>query len=97
MSQLDTVDSSRQSFTGESFEENDSDDEADSILPDNPSNNTNVFKNLVSSSPRRSVSSGNNSVLANCPDITIIKKEKPDSKVNNNSDHSESSSDHTGK
>lgn len=97
MSQLDTSDSCRQSLAGESMEENDSDDEADSILPDIPSNNTSVFKNLISSSPRRSSSSGNNSVLANCPDITIIKKEKPESKVNNNSDHSESSSDHQGK
>lgn len=97
MSQLDTMDSSRQSFSAECFEENDSDDEADSILPDNPSNNTNVFKNLVSSTPTRTTTSGNNSVLANCPDITIIKKEKPDSKVNNNFDHSESSSDHQGK
>lgn len=97
MSQLDTIDSSRQSFVGDGFEENDSDDEADSILPDNPSNNTNVFKHLVSSTPTRIPTSGNNSVLANCPDITIIKKEKPESKVNNNSDHSESSSDHQGK
>lgn len=102
MSQLDTTDSSRQSFPGEafpgeSFEENDSDDEVDSILPDNPSNNTNVFKHLVSSTPTRTLSSGSNSVLANCPDITIIKKEKPDNKVNNNTDHSESSIDHHGK
>ncbi|KAH1020408.1 hypothetical protein HUJ04_010076 [Dendroctonus ponderosae] len=37
--------------------------------------------------------SGNNSVLANHPDITLIKKEKTDGPVNNNSDHSESGSD----
>lgn len=93
MSQLDSKDSPRPSFTGESFEENDSDDETNSILPDNPSNNTNVFKNLVSFSPRKLFQSDNDSVLANCPDITIIKKEKSESMVNNNSDHSESSSD----
>lgn len=98
MSQLDSTDanSSRQSNAGESYEENESDDEADSILPDIPSNNTNVFKNLVATtqpSTTSSSSSGNNSVLANCPDITIVKKEKPENKVNNNSDHSESGSD----
>lgn len=50
MSQLDTSDmnSSRQSNAGESYD--DSDDEADSILPDTPSNNTNVFKSLVHTS-----------------------------------------------
>ncbi|KAH1020407.1 hypothetical protein HUJ04_010075 [Dendroctonus ponderosae] len=40
--------------------------------------------------------SGNNSVLANHPDITLIKKEKTDGPVNNNSDHSESGSDKSG-
>ncbi|XP_018579065.1 uncharacterized protein LOC108917106 isoform X2 [Anoplophora glabripennis] len=95
MSQLDTpdVNSSRQSNAGESYEEAESDDEADSILPDIPSNNTNVFKNLVSTPASTTSTSGSNSVLANCPDITIIKKEKPEAKVNNNSDHSESNSD----
>lgn len=95
MSQLDTPDanSSRQSNAGESYEEAESDDEADSILPDIPSNNTNIFKNLVSTTASTTSTSGSNSVLANCPDITIIKKEKPEAKVNNNSDHSESNSD----
>lgn len=95
MSQMDTADFSRQSFKMESFEENDSDDETDSILPDYPSNNSNAFKHLVTSTPSKSLppAAGNNSVLANCPDITIIKKEKTDSKVNNNTDHSENSSD----
>ncbi|KAJ8961429.1 hypothetical protein NQ318_014676, partial [Aromia moschata] len=95
MSQLDTPDanSSRQSNAGESYEEGDTDEEADSILPDIPSNNTNIFKNLVAPAANTTSTSGSNSVLANCPDITIIKKEKPEAKVNNNSDHSESNSD----
>ncbi|KAJ8983008.1 hypothetical protein NQ317_014305 [Molorchus minor] len=95
MSQLDTPDgnSGRRSIAGESYEEADSDDEADSILPDMPSNNSNLFKSLMSPTSNATSTSGGNSVLANCPDITIIKKEKPDAKVNNNSDHSESSSD----
>ncbi|XP_060524843.1 protein tramtrack, beta isoform isoform X2 [Cylas formicarius] len=96
MSQIDNPDnSSVQSNQGESYEEGTSEDEADSILPDIPSNNTNVFKNLVtpcSASGNRNSPSGN-SVLAHCPDITIIKKEKLEGKVNNNSDHSESNSD----
>uniref|UniRef100_A0A6P7F7L3 Protein tramtrack, alpha isoform-like isoform X1 n=1 Tax=Diabrotica virgifera virgifera TaxID=50390 RepID=A0A6P7F7L3_DIAVI len=90
MSQMDTADanSSRQSNAGESYE--DSDDDADSILPDGPSNNSHLFKNLVSGS----ATGGTSSSLANCPDITIVKKERnDDSKINNNSDHSDSSSD----
>lgn len=100
MSQLDNPDtnSSAHSVQGESYEEGTSDDETDSILPDIPSNSTNIFKNLVNTSansvgPNSSSSGGNNSVLANHPDITIIKKEKVDGKVNNNSDHSETGSD----
>ncbi|XP_044761263.1 transcriptional regulator Kaiso-like [Coccinella septempunctata] len=63
-------------------------DEADSILPDLPNN---AFQQLVNYSATNNSSSSNNSVLANCPDITIVKKEKPeDGKMNNNSDHSES-------
>ncbi|XP_023019206.1 uncharacterized protein [Leptinotarsa decemlineata] len=88
MSQLDTSDanSSRQSNAGESYD--DSDEEADSILPDVPMNNTMMFKSLVGSS-------NSSSTLAHCPDITIIKKERPEGgKVNNNSDHSESSNEH---
>lgn len=88
--------SSAQSIQGESYEEGTTDDEADSILPDIPSNNTNVFKNLVAANSNANTppSGGNNkSVLANCPDITIIKKEKLDQKVNNNSDHSDVGSD----
>lgn len=87
--------SSAQSIQGESYEEGTTDDEADSILPDIPSNNTNVFKNLVAANSNANTppSGGNNkSVLANCPDITIIKKEKLDQKVNN-SDHSDVGSD----
>lgn len=103
MSQLDNnPDASSASMqSGQSYDE--SDDDADTILPDIPSivNNTNVFKNLVqtttttNSSLSTTTTSSSNSVLANCPDITIIKKEKTDtnSKVNNNSDHSESNSD----
>lgn len=78
--------SSRQSNAGESYEEGDSDGENDSILPDNPLNNSDGFKNM-------GTSSGNNSLLGLCPDVTIIKKEKPEAMVNNNSNHSESSSD----
>ncbi|XP_056641217.1 protein tramtrack, alpha isoform-like [Diorhabda carinulata] len=90
MSQMDTSDanSSRQSVAGESYD--DSDDENDSVLPDVPSNNSNVFKNLVTTSNP----SGTSSSLANCPDITIVKKERSEGgKINNNSDHSESNSD----
>ncbi|KAJ8969527.1 hypothetical protein NQ314_001710 [Rhamnusium bicolor] len=95
MSQLDTPDanSSRQSNAGELYDDVETDDDTDSILPDIPSNNTNVFKNLVATTANTTSTSGSNSVLANCPDITIIKKEKPEAKVNNNSDHSESNSD----
>ncbi|XP_066150568.1 protein tramtrack, alpha isoform-like isoform X1 [Euwallacea fornicatus] len=79
-----------------SYDEGTSDDEADSILPDIPSNSGNEFKNLVASSDEG---------LASHPDITLVKKEKPDNPVtpvkkekpdnpvNNNSDHSESGSD----
>lgn len=58
-----------------------SDDDTDSILPDVPSKTSGIGNTSTSS----------NSVLQNCPDITIIKKEKIDgtsSKLNNNSDHS---------
>lgn len=106
MQQLDNnpEGSSASMHSGQSYDE--SDDDADTILPDIPSivNNTNVFKNLIqTSTPTTNLSLGtatatttsSNSVLANCPDITIIKKEKSESnsKVNNNSDHSESNSD----
>lgn len=70
--------------TGENYEV-ESDDDGDSILPDLPSN-SGVFKNLVPPMGVSPANSSNNSVLPNCPDITIIKKE---SKMNNNSDHSE--------
>ncbi|KAJ8921777.1 hypothetical protein NQ315_008403 [Exocentrus adspersus] len=83
----------RRSNAGESYEEAESDDEADSILPDIPSNNTHIFKNLISTTTASTTSTSGSKVLANCPDITIIKKEKPEGKVNNNSDHSESNSD----
>ncbi|CAG9823518.1 unnamed protein product [Phaedon cochleariae] len=89
MSQIDAPDanSSRRSMAGESYDE--SEEEADSILPDNPANSVNVFQSLVTSvSPGPTPSA--NSSLANCPDISIVKKERPESTVNNNSDHSES-------
>lgn len=60
-----------------------SDDDVDSVQSDGPSNNS-VYKVTSNSS--------GNSVLPNCPDITIIKKDKLDSlasKMNNNSDHSD--------
>ncbi|GJQ81599.1 hypothetical protein Trydic_g9974 [Trypoxylus dichotomus] len=75
----------------ETYDDVDSDDDADSILPDVPSN-SNLFKMVTSinSHNTSSSSASSNSVLANCPDITIIKKEKlENSKVNNNSDHSD--------
>ncbi|XP_019880735.1 protein tramtrack, beta isoform [Aethina tumida] len=94
MSQLENNEGNTSANQPQIYEEVESEEEGDSILPDIPSNNTNVFKSLVSSSVTTSTpTSSNNSVLANCPDITIIKKEKPDVKVNNNSDHSESNSD----
>ncbi|KAI4458073.1 btb domain transcription factor [Holotrichia oblita] len=82
--------SSVHSNPSEIFDDQNSDDEADSILPDVPSNSK-LFKMVTSAtSHTSSSSSSSNSVLANCPDITIIKKEKLESpKVNNNSDHSD--------
>lgn len=81
--------SSVHSNPSETYDEADSDDEADSILPDVPSN-SNLFKVVTSANNHTTSSSSSNSVLANCPDITIIKKEKlENSKVNNNSDHSD--------
>lgn len=71
---------------GEEMEE----DEADSILPDHPNNHH--FQQLVNYG--NSTAASENSGLANCPDITIVKKEKmDDGKVNNNSDHSNASED----
>ncbi|CAH0559481.1 unnamed protein product [Brassicogethes aeneus] len=67
------------------WNDDESEDEADSILPDLPAHAPAAFKRNVAAS----ASSSGNSVLAHCPDITIIKKEKPEVKVNNNSDHSE--------
>lgn len=66
----------------DNYDEMESDDDLDSIQSDVPSNNS-VYKVTSNSS--------GNSVLPNCPDITIIKKDKIDltSKMNNNSDHSE--------
>lgn len=62
--------------------DDDDDDDEDSILPDIPMKSTNHHSII-----------GKPSALANCPDITIIRKEKLDqlissSRVNNN-DHSE--------
>lgn len=57
-------------------------EEADSILPDLPNQ---TFQQLVGYSP-------SNASLENCPDITIVKKERTeedDSKTNNNSNHSD--------
>ncbi|XP_076250478.1 uncharacterized protein LOC143190201 isoform X2 [Rhynchophorus ferrugineus] len=87
--------SSAPSIQGESYEEGTTDDEIDSILPDIPSNNTSVFKNLVAANANINSphTGGNSVVLAHCPDITLIKKEKIDLKMNNNSDHSENSND----
>lgn len=79
---------------GESEEE---EEEQDSVLNDTPpppplnNSSSSLFKSLISST----INSSGNSVLANCPDITIIKKEKLESKVNNNSEHSDSNSDQT--
>lgn len=84
MSQLDTEATMGSQSAGqmESYEEADSEEDTDAILPDTPTN-SNTYKATTSS----------NSVLANCPDITIIKKEKMESglvgKMNNNSDHSD--------
>ncbi|KAK9878964.1 hypothetical protein WA026_003783 [Henosepilachna vigintioctopunctata] len=97
MSQIDNNDGGNQSaYSGMmEYEELESEDDTDVILPDVPSNNINVFKNMVNySSNNSTTSSSSNSVLAHCPDITIIKKEKAEAgKVNNNSDHSDSNSD----
>lgn len=91
MSQLDSeANMVGHTNTMDKYEEADSDEEGDSILPDNPSN-TAFFKSMLAASASPSTTSSN-SVLANCPDITIIKKEKLEGllgKVNNNSDHSD--------
>lgn len=71
----------------ESYEEVDSEEDTDTILPDTPSNSS-VYKGII----QQSATTSSNSVLANCPDITIIKKEKMEGmvgKMNNNSDHSD--------
>ncbi|KAB0789982.1 hypothetical protein PPYR_15728 [Photinus pyralis] len=78
------------------YDDGESDEDGDSILPDLPSN-INVYKNMKSSnnSPASSTSNATTSVLANCPDVTVIKKEKLEGligKMNNNSDHSSSQS-----
>lgn len=90
MSQLDSeANMSSHSNPMDTYEEGDSEEEGDSILPDAPSNSS-IFKSMMVSSTPPTTSS--NSVLANCPDITIIKKEKLEgllAKVNNNSDHSD--------
>lgn len=92
MSQLDNeANMGGHSNPMESYEEADSEDDGDSILPDAPSNST-VFKNMMVSTASTPSTTSSNSVLANCPDITIIKKDKLEgllAKVNNNSDHSD--------
>lgn len=88
MSQLDSeANMSGHSNPMDTYEEADSEEESDSILPDAPQANSSLFKSMMVTPPASS-----NSVLANCPDITIIKKEKLEgllAKVNNNSDHSD--------
>lgn len=69
------------------YDEADSEEDADTILPDAPSN----YKGIMQP-PATTSAPVSNSVLANCPDITIIKKEKMEGlvgKMNNNSDHSD--------
>lgn len=90
MSQLDSEASMGHTNPLDAYDEGDSEDESDSILPDTPANSS-IFKSMMSSASTTSATSGN-SVLANCPDITIIKKEKLEGllgKMNNNSDHSD--------
>lgn len=91
MSQLDSeANMSGHSNPMDTYEEADSEDEGDSILPDTPSNSS-LFKSMMVT-PTAPSTTSSNSVLANCPDITIIKKEKLEgllAKVNNNSDHSD--------
>lgn len=68
--------------TNDNNYEDESEDDLDSLRSESNSVNYKVTSN-----------SSGNSVLPNCPDITIIKKEKLDnnlsSKMNNNSDHSD--------
>lgn len=90
MSQLDSEASTGVPLVGhtDQYEEAESEEDTDSILPDVPS----VYKGLMQTATTSAPVS--NSVLAHCPDITIIKKEKMEGvlgKVNNNSDHSERS------
>lgn len=98
MSQVENnseANASNQSNPMEYYDEGESEEEEhDSVLNDAPPLNdstSSLFKSLISST----INSSGNSVLANCPDITIIKKEKLESKVNNNSEHSDSNSDQT--
>lgn len=106
MSQLDTsCDSSFGNLLNakmEHYEEIDSDEDdedAHSIFPDittTLNNTTRLFSNMrdVTCINNTTLQSSTNSVLANCPDITIIKKEKHDgNKVNNNFEHSDSNND----
>ncbi|KAF5276065.1 hypothetical protein FQA39_LY00861 [Lamprigera yunnana] len=94
MSQLDTE--TMTSDTGaEKYEEGESDEESDSVIPDHPVN-TSIFKSNKSSNSSPVLSTNaTTSVLPNCPDVTVIKKEKLEGllgKMNNNSDHSNSQS-----
>lgn len=87
MSVLDNEPSGSFSASTSEYPEVDSDEEGDSILPD-VSPTSSLFKNVTST---HASSNSSKSVLPNCPDITIIKKEKLESlmgKMNNNSDHS---------
>ncbi|XP_017783430.1 PREDICTED: protein tramtrack, alpha isoform [Nicrophorus vespilloides] len=78
MSVLDNeANMSGQANTGDNYDDMDSDEEPDAILPDIPTASNVTYKTTTQSA------STSNSVLANCPDITIIKKEKID---NNNMD-----------
>lgn len=89
MSQLDS-EASMGSQTAQTYEEADSEEDADTILPDTPSNS--MSYKSTTQPPATTSTPVSNSVLANCPDITIIKKEKLEGllgKMNNNSDHSD--------
>lgn len=85
MSQLDTEATIGSQTSGhmEAYDEAESEEDTDAILPDAPTNSSTAYKGATPVSK---------SVLANCPDITIIKKEKVEGlvgKMNNNSDHSD--------
>ncbi|KAF5299500.1 hypothetical protein FQR65_LT01083 [Abscondita terminalis] len=93
MSQLDNEAMTPHTSGVDKYDEGESDEDGDSILPDLP---IKVYKSKPpNNTTLGSTNNATTSVLPNCPDVTVIKKEKLEGilgKMNNNSDHSSSQS-----